>query len=424
MKAVRPKTQRLSSVIRNSSEFNLLGAFIVAVSTAIVGTIMLRSSLAAGTGTLYVDVYDLTSGTRRLMSGASVGITYGANGSGCNFTTGVTGSSGEIAFTGCISYPPGVYYVKYVQKSGYHLDSISPSTPNATAYTFSDGSKAAAGFYLRANDSDGDGVIDLNDLCPAQPGPSSNNGCPLPPAPPPAPPSTSPSPAPSPATSSKSTSKSTAPVAKTQAPTNSNSSAPALILATNSDKTPPTKPENLKLDTQKTSVTLSWDTSSDNAGVSGYNVERSTDQNSWQSISIGSDNTYFADSGLDSGVHYYYRVRAVDTSGNLSEAVLGDTTIASGTGFASSNKSIKAKSTKNVFGIGAGILVLLVGAVTALRLFRQRISTKNYGYKIPEQIYTGQTQVAPHTSESLKDMVMESFHPNPPGPKAGPPNNH
>jgi hypothetical protein len=421
MKLSRFKNKKHSHAIRNSSDFNPLGAFIVVVATAIVGTIMLHSSLAAGTGTVYVYVYDVTDGNTVPLSGVTVGISYAASGSSCSFTVGTTPSNGQLAFTGCTSYPPGVYFVKYVQKAGYHLSSGS-SVPGSTTFTFPDGSKAVTRFLLTANDTDGDGVIDLNDSCPAQPGPASNSGCPLPPAPPPTPPSPKPSPSPSPTPSTKPPVKTPTPPAAKTPVVNSSSPAPALVLATNDDTSPPTKPQNLELKVENGSVTISWGTSTDNKGVSGYTVERSTDQNSWQALSQGLDSNSFTDSGLTGGEHYYYRVRAIDTSGNQSEAVLADTVISKGVSPAQPKASTKTKNTASTFGIAAGIVLLLVGAVTVLRLLRRHVSAKDYGYKIPEQTFANPgIQVAPHTSESLKDMVMENFHPN---PKSGPPTNH
>ncbi|NRQ31395.1 PKD domain-containing protein [Nonomuraea sp. NN258] len=68
------------------------------------------------------------------------------------------------------------------------------------------------------------------------------------------------------------------------------------------------------------SAQLSWTASTDNVGVSGYMVHRSTTPGFTPSGAnqVGStESTSFADSGLVAGT-YYYRVRAFDAAGNVS----------------------------------------------------------------------------------------------------------
>jgi hypothetical protein len=64
---------------------------------------------------------------------------------------------------------------------------------------------------------------------------------------------------------------------------------------------------------------LSWSASTDNVGVTGYRVYRSTDGSTFTSAGSASG-TGFADLGLSSGVTYWYRVTAVDAAGNESTA--------------------------------------------------------------------------------------------------------
>ena len=69
-------------------------------------------------------------------------------------------------------------------------------------------------------------------------------------------------------------------------------------------------------------LTLTWGAASDNVGVSGYNVHRSTSAGFTPSaanrIAQPSDTTH-TDTGLAAGV-YYYRVTAQDAEGNIGPA--------------------------------------------------------------------------------------------------------
>ncbi|WP_139491767.1 glycosyl hydrolase [Brevibacillus dissolubilis] len=81
------------------------------------------------------------------------------------------------------------------------------------------------------------------------------------------------------------------------------------------DTTAPTAPGNL-VSTGKTSssVSLSWSASTDNVGVSGYDVYRG-------STFVGSTSgTSYTDSGLAASTAYTYTVKAKDAAGNVSAA--------------------------------------------------------------------------------------------------------
>ncbi len=81
------------------------------------------------------------------------------------------------------------------------------------------------------------------------------------------------------------------------------------------DTTPPSAPSNLQ-STGKTatSVSLSWTASTDNVGVTGYDVYRG-------STKVGSPTgTSFTDTGLTASTSYSYTVKAHDAAGNSSAA--------------------------------------------------------------------------------------------------------
>ncbi|MDC0712117.1 lectin [Stigmatella sp. ncwal1] len=80
------------------------------------------------------------------------------------------------------------------------------------------------------------------------------------------------------------------------------------------DTTPPTAPTQLVGSASGTSVTLSWNASTDNVGVTGYDVLRN-------GAKVGTaTGTTFADSGLAASTAYTYAVVARDGQGNLSTA--------------------------------------------------------------------------------------------------------
>src|SRR5262249_218105 len=81
------------------------------------------------------------------------------------------------------------------------------------------------------------------------------------------------------------------------------------------DTTPPSTPTNLQVTgTTSSSVSLAWTASTDNVGVTGYDVYRN-DTN----MATATDTTY-TDTGLAAGTTYTYTVRARDAAGNTSAA--------------------------------------------------------------------------------------------------------
>src|SRR5207244_8111347 len=87
-----------------------------------------------------------------------------------------------------------------------------------------------------------------------------------------------------------------------------------------SDTQPPTAPTNLTASGGVGAVTLSWDASTDNVGVTNYNVYRSTTSGFTPSAAnrvAQPASTGYTDSGLAAGT-YYYLVIAQDAAGNVS----------------------------------------------------------------------------------------------------------
>ncbi|MEV6983327.1 glycosyl hydrolase family 18 protein [Sphaerisporangium sp. NPDC051017] len=79
------------------------------------------------------------------------------------------------------------------------------------------------------------------------------------------------------------------------------------------DTTPPSVPGNLRsTGTTSSSVSLAWDASTDNVGVTGYNVYRGGN------LVTTATGTSYTDSGLSANTAYSYTVRARDAAGNLS----------------------------------------------------------------------------------------------------------
>lgn len=89
--------------------------------------------------------------------------------------------------------------------------------------------------------------------------------------------------------------------------------------ATTRDSTPPTSPTNLTANAaSETQINLSWGASSDNVGVREYRVERCQGAACTNFTEIAQPAaTAFNDTGRSPATAYRYRVRAVDTAGNL-----------------------------------------------------------------------------------------------------------
>ena len=87
------------------------------------------------------------------------------------------------------------------------------------------------------------------------------------------------------------------------------------IAVTASDKTPPTPPTNLQVvTTTSTSVSLIWNSATDNVAVTGYYIY----VNGAKSYATSAGDTTFTASDLNSNQEYSFYVIAVDGSGNVS----------------------------------------------------------------------------------------------------------
>jgi hypothetical protein len=107
-----------------------------------------------------------------------------------------------------------------------------------------------------------------------------------------------------------------APAAPTPTPT---PAAPA-------DTTPPTVPANFQATIAggNAVVSLSWDASSDAGGIKGYVLERSLEQQTWQKLADNVTALTYSDKTAGFGIHYYYRLQAVDQTGNSSAYATAD----------------------------------------------------------------------------------------------------
>ncbi|WP_328803644.1 carbohydrate binding domain-containing protein [Paenibacillus puerhi] len=86
------------------------------------------------------------------------------------------------------------------------------------------------------------------------------------------------------------------------------------------DSTPPSTPAHVAAQVSSTApvaVTLTWSASTDNVGVTGYEVSRRVGNGAAVAVSLPAALTYI-DSTVAAGTTYGYRVRAVDAAGNFS----------------------------------------------------------------------------------------------------------
>jgi chitodextrinase len=85
------------------------------------------------------------------------------------------------------------------------------------------------------------------------------------------------------------------------------------------DSTAPSTPTGLSAQTvSSTQVNLTWTAATDNIGVTGYDVYRSTGPGSAQKVGTTATNSY-GDSNLTAGTSYSYHVVAKDAAGNASQ---------------------------------------------------------------------------------------------------------
>jgi endo-1,4-beta-xylanase len=93
----------------------------------------------------------------------------------------------------------------------------------------------------------------------------------------------------------------------------------AMTLGGGGDTQPPTAPTNLAATTTSTSASLTWTASTDNVGVTGYQILRASGASGGTFSQVGtSTTTSFTNSGLTPSTAYRFQVRAVDAAGNVS----------------------------------------------------------------------------------------------------------
>lgn len=137
-----------------------------------------------------------------------------------------------------------------------------------------------------------------------------------------------PAPTASPPPASSPTPSTPAPPPSAAATRTSSNNSPVSVVTT--DTTPPSTPGNFLAAYNENVVDLRWDAATDDRGVSGYQLERSLDQSQWQTIGETSINgTAYTDPDVNFQTTYYYRLRAVDDSGNASALAAAQVTTGS-----------------------------------------------------------------------------------------------
>jgi hypothetical protein len=86
------------------------------------------------------------------------------------------------------------------------------------------------------------------------------------------------------------------------------------------DTLPPTVPGNFQATVASgdPEVTLSWDASTDASGIKAYRLDRSLDQSAWSTLSSAISSPGYHDTTTGFGLHYFYRLSAIDMAGNSS----------------------------------------------------------------------------------------------------------
>ncbi|WP_328840909.1 carbohydrate binding domain-containing protein [Streptomyces europaeiscabiei] len=87
------------------------------------------------------------------------------------------------------------------------------------------------------------------------------------------------------------------------------------------DTEAPTAPAKVTASATHTSIVVSWDASTDNRGVTKYQVTRTGGTKGTTVTDVGA--TVFSDTGLEERTAYTYTVKAVDAAGNTSPASAG-----------------------------------------------------------------------------------------------------
>jgi endoglucanase len=137
--------------------------------------------------------------------------------------------------------------------------------------------------------------------------------------------------------------------------------APGFAASGGGDTTPPTAPTNVAaIATTSTSVSLSWTASTDNVGVTGYDVYRG---GVLVGSTTGTTRTTYTDTGLSPSTAYTYTVEAFDAAGNLSPASAPVTATTQGTGTSSGCSATYAVTNQWNNGFTATVTITNSGTV-------------------------------------------------------------
>ncbi len=281
--------------------------------TVAVGLISYADALAAASANVTMTVRDVTSGSKPL-AGVQIQI-KAANGATCANAPGglVTDTSGTARFLGC-PVPDGVgsqsYMMERATKNGYGEDAGSPHRIGSATMQVAPGAEHSFTYQMRLRDTDGDGIHDINDACPAA-AYRGGNGCP-----PASPPSGGGG---SGAGGGGNTGAGGRPAAPAPAPSAATAAASLVQQTLGSDVTPPGMPQQFSAQVDPAGVQMAWQPATDNVGVDHYRLSRSTDQVNWEILSADIRTVSYADGGVEAGRHYFYRLQASDAAGNISE---------------------------------------------------------------------------------------------------------
>ncbi|MGH3730864.1 MAG: glycosyl hydrolase family 18 protein [Micromonosporaceae bacterium] len=156
------------------------------------------------------------------------------------------------------------------------------------------------------------------------------------------------------------------------------------------DTTAPSTPANLRsTGTTSSSVALAWNASTDNVGVTGYDVYRGTTK---VATVTGTSHT---DSGLSAGTEYSYTVRARDAAGNVSPSS-NRVTVTTGGGGGGDTTAPSTPANLRSTGTTSSSVALAWNA-----------STDNVGVT-GYDVYRGSTKIATVTGTSRTDTGLSA----------------